>query len=62
MDSIQRFAVEENAGSAKFARPVNFIATTKSGTNKIHGTAFEDILNNDLMYARRGPLWGRRRT
>ncbi|MGA9063717.1 MAG: TonB-dependent receptor, partial [Terracidiphilus sp.] len=58
VDSIQEFAVEENAGSAKFARPVNFIATTKSGTNKIHGTAFEDILNNDLMYARTRTTFG----
>jgi hypothetical protein len=52
LDSIQEFAVVENASSAKYARPVNIVATTKSGTNQFHGSAFETNRNNDVGYAR----------
>ncbi|MDP2999992.1 MAG: TonB-dependent receptor [Bryobacterales bacterium] len=52
LDSIQEFRVENNASSAKFARPTSIIVTTKGGTNAIHGTAFETNRNNAVGLAR----------
>lgn len=52
LDSIQEFRVENNASSAKFARPTSIVVTTKGGTNSIHGTAFETNRNSGVGVAR----------
>jgi hypothetical protein len=52
LESVQEFRVENNASSAKFARPTSIIVTTKGGTNDIHGTAFETNRNNGVGVAR----------
>jgi hypothetical protein len=52
LDSVQEFRVENNASSAKFARPTSIIVTTKSGTNQFHGTAFETNRNSGVGVAR----------
>ncbi|MGE5646719.1 MAG: carboxypeptidase regulatory-like domain-containing protein [Acidobacteriota bacterium] len=48
LDSIQEFHVENNAASAKYQRQGNIVLSTKSGTNDIHGTAYET--NRDYGY------------
>jgi hypothetical protein len=52
LDTIQEFKVENNSSSAKFTRPTTMVMTTKSGTNQIHGTAFETNRNNAVGKAR----------
>ncbi len=52
LDSIQEFLVENGASSAKFTRPTSLILTTKSGTNQLHGSAFETNRNNAIGKAR----------
>ena len=52
LDSIQEFRVENNASSAKFARPTSIIATTKGGTNALHGSLFETNRNSGYGVAR----------
>jgi hypothetical protein len=52
LDSIQEFTVQANAISAKLSRPVSLIMTVKSGTNQLHGTAFETNRNNAIGLAR----------
>jgi len=53
IEAIQEFKVEANSPSAEFGRfnggVVNL--TTKSGTNELHGSAFE-FLRNELLNAR----------
>jgi hypothetical protein len=53
LDRIQEFKVENNVSSAKLARPTTVIMSTKSGTNQIHGSAFETHRNNAFGKARR---------
>lgn len=50
--AIEEFRVESDAISAKYTRPTNLIAATKSGTNAIHGTAYEVNRNNGVGLAR----------
>ena len=52
LDSIQEFRVETNDSSARYTRPTTIIATTKGGTNAIHGTAFETNRNSGYGVAR----------
>ena len=52
LDTIQEFHVEVNTSSAKYTRMTNIIATTKSGSNDIHGTAFWTNRNNGYGVAR----------
>ena len=52
LDSIEEFKVENNNSSAKFTRPTSIIMTTKSGTNQLHGSAFETNRNNAVGLAR----------
>ncbi len=48
LDTIQEFRVETNVSSAKLARPTTVIISTKSGTNELHGSAFETHRNNAI--------------
>jgi hypothetical protein len=52
LDTIQEFKVEDNGSSAKYTRPSTIVASTKSGTNQLHGTAFETARNWGLGKAR----------
>jgi hypothetical protein len=52
LDTIQEFKVESNVSSAKLPRPTTVIMSTKSGTNQVHGSAFETARNNGLGKAR----------
>ena len=52
LDSVQEFAVLENAQSAKYARPTTIVLSTKAGTNQLHGSAFETNRNNAYGLAR----------
>ncbi|WP_252263651.1 carboxypeptidase regulatory-like domain-containing protein [Paracidobacterium acidisoli] len=52
IDALQEFSVQQNPYSAEFNRGGGFFnATTKSGTNHIHGDLFE-FLRNDALDAR----------
>src|SRR6267378_1806701 len=53
LDSIQEFQVELNNSSAKFTRPATIILSSKSGTNDLHGAAFETNRNSGYGVARR---------
>jgi hypothetical protein len=53
LEALQEFRVDVNAVSAKYSRPTNIILSTKSGTNQIHGTAFETVRNSAIGVARR---------
>ncbi len=50
IDAIQEFRISTNAFSAEFGRATGGVvnATIKSGSNEIHGTAFEFIRNERL--------------
>ncbi len=49
IDSIQEFKVLETGSSAEYGGGGGFIeVVTKSGTNTLHGTAYEFFRNNDL--------------
>jgi hypothetical protein len=52
LESVQEFALEANAVSAKNPRPVNITVVTKSGTNALHGSLFETHRNNAIGLAR----------
>jgi hypothetical protein len=52
IDALQEFKVQQNAYSAEFSRAGGMLnATTKSGTNDLHGVLF-DFLRNDKLDAR----------
>ena len=53
LDTVQEFKVETNSSSARFSRPTSVVVMTKSGTNELHGAAFETHRNNGLGKARR---------
>ena len=49
IDALQEFSVQQNPYSAEFNRGGGFFnATTKSGTNQLHGGLFEFIRNDKL--------------
>ncbi|MFN7925830.1 MAG: carboxypeptidase-like regulatory domain-containing protein [Bryobacteraceae bacterium] len=52
LDTISEFRSETNNSSAKLNRPGTFMITTRSGTNEIHGSAFETARNSGLGVAR----------
>jgi hypothetical protein len=45
-DSIQQVTLKLSDASAQYATPGTAVITTKSGTNQIHGTAFETAVNS----------------
>ena len=49
-DALQEFSVQVNNFSAEFGRQAGGVvnAVTKSGTNQVHGSAFEFVRNNAL--------------
>ena len=51
-DSVQEVQVNMTDAGAQYATPATAIVTTKSGTNKLHGTAFETARNNAIGVAR----------
>ncbi len=52
LDTIEEFKVENGASSAKFSRMTSIILSTKSGTNRLHGAAFETNRDNAYGLAR----------
>ena len=50
IDLIQEFKIEQNSYSAEFGRNAGAVVnvTTKSGTNALHGSAWEFLRNNHL--------------
>lgn len=53
LDAIQEFKVENNNSSAKFTRPTTILASSRSGTNQIHGSLFETHRNSGAGTAHR---------
>jgi Carboxypeptidase regulatory-like domain len=53
LDAVEEFQVELNNSSAKFTRPATIILSSKSGTNNLHGAAFETNRNSGYGVARR---------
>jgi Carboxypeptidase regulatory-like domain/TonB-dependent Receptor Plug Domain len=54
IDAIQEVKVQTSNFSAEYGRsPIQVDVAVKSGTNQIHGTAFEFLRNNDLD----APVW-----
>ena len=53
LDTVDEFRVETSVSSAKFARPTTAIVSTKSGSNAVHGAAFETNRNSGIGVARR---------
>jgi hypothetical protein len=51
-DAVQQVTTETSGLGAQFATPATTIITTKSGTNAIHGSAFETAVNNAFGVAR----------
>ena len=52
LDTVQEFRVETNGSSAKLDRPASAIIVTRSGTNQLHGAAFETGRNSGFGVAR----------
>ena len=53
LDALEEIHVETNNSSAKFARPLTVLLTSKSGTNQLHGALFETNRNSGYGVARR---------
>ena len=51
-DSVQEVQVQMSDSSAEYASPSTAVITTKSGTNSLHGTAFETARNNAIGIAK----------
>lgn len=51
-DSVQEVHVDTIGSGAQYATPATAVMTTKSGTNQIHGSAFETARNNAFGIAR----------
>src|SRR5579884_1791676 len=52
IDTLAELRSETNNSSAEFDRPGTFIMTTKSGTNELHGAAFETNRDSGIGVAR----------
>jgi len=53
MDAIEELRVETSLSAAKFDRPGSLILSTRSGSNRVHGTLFETHRNSAIGTARR---------
>jgi hypothetical protein len=51
-DSVQEVRAETTNTSAQYSEPGTVIITTKSGTNSLHGSAFETARNNAIGIAK----------
>jgi hypothetical protein len=51
-DSVQEVRAETTNTSAQYSTPGTVILTTKSGTNQLHGSAFETARNNAIGIAK----------
>jgi hypothetical protein len=51
-DAIQEVNAVTDNGGAQYATPGTVVITTKSGTNRIHGSAFETARNNAIGIAK----------
>ena len=51
-DSVQEVRAVTDNGGAEYATPGTVVITTKSGTNQIHGAAFETARNNAIGIAK----------
>lgn len=51
-DSVQEVQVNMNSASAQYSTPATAIISTKSGSNTLHGTAFETARNNAIGVAK----------
>jgi hypothetical protein len=51
-DSIQEVRIESTSSGAQYATPATAVVTTKSGTNRLHGSFFETARNNAFGVAR----------
>jgi Carboxypeptidase regulatory-like domain len=51
-DSVSEVRVKANGTGAEYATPGTVIVSTKSGTNRLHGTAFETARNNAIGIAK----------
>ncbi|MDR3793718.1 MAG: carboxypeptidase-like regulatory domain-containing protein [Terracidiphilus sp.] len=51
-DAVQELRVETTNTGAQYSEPGTAIITTKSGTNKLHGAAFETARNNAIGIAK----------
>jgi hypothetical protein len=52
LDAVQEFTVVSNGVSAKFSRPAEVVISMRSGTNGLHGSAFETNRNNAIGLTR----------
>ena len=52
LDSIGEVRVETSTSSARYNTPTSVVVTTKSGTNRIHGSLYETARNNAFGVAR----------
>jgi hypothetical protein len=51
-DAVQEVKIESLNSTAQYATPATAIITTKSGTNEVHGAAFETARNNAIGVAK----------
>lgn len=51
-DAIQEVRVQDQSSGAQYAAPATVVLNTKSGTNQLHGSAFETARNNAIGVAR----------
>lgn len=52
LDSVEEFRIESNNSSARFSKPTSVVVSTRSGTNRFHGSLFETHRNNAIGRAR----------
>jgi len=52
LDTVQEVQIVNNNSSSEFSRPMTMVVATKSGTNKLHGSAFEVNRNSGWGVAR----------